>query len=171
MAYGSSQAGGRFGATADGLCLSSQQCQILNPRREARDQTCVLMITSQMCFWWATMGTPSSNILKPITINSFYYCYYCCCYCSVCTVQSLLKTALYVSILKFRGLTSRAVGRSFTLWWPEFSGVNSGCKPGQRHSGGSFGFHESPWQAEPAEDKTCSLQTENKFTVATRGGS
>ena len=40
MAYGSSQARGRIGATAAGLYHSSWQCQILNPLSEARDQTC-----------------------------------------------------------------------------------------------------------------------------------
>ena len=37
---------------------SSQQCRILNPLCKARDQTCVLMLTSQIPFCWATMGTP-----------------------------------------------------------------------------------------------------------------
>ena len=31
------------------LCHSSQQCWILNPMSEARDQTCILMDTSQAC--------------------------------------------------------------------------------------------------------------------------
>ena len=38
---------------------SSWQHGILNPLSEARDQTCVLMVTSQIRFCWATMGTPS----------------------------------------------------------------------------------------------------------------
>ena len=42
------------------LYHSSRQCQILNPLREARDRTCVLMDTSQIRFCWATMGTPTS---------------------------------------------------------------------------------------------------------------
>ena len=36
---------------------SSQQRQILNPLREVRDQTCVLMGTDQIHFHWATMVT------------------------------------------------------------------------------------------------------------------
>ena len=32
------------------LCHSSQQHQILNPMSKARDQTCILMVTSQICF-------------------------------------------------------------------------------------------------------------------------
>ena len=69
MAYGSSQARGRIGAT--GLHHShsnarsephlqsnhsSQQHQILNPLSEARDQACVLMDASQVRFPWATTG-------------------------------------------------------------------------------------------------------------------
>ena len=37
---------------------SSQQHRILNPLSKARDQTYILMDTSQICFHWATMGTP-----------------------------------------------------------------------------------------------------------------
>ena len=37
---------------------SSQQHQNFNPLSEARDQTCILMGTSQICFCWATTGTP-----------------------------------------------------------------------------------------------------------------
>ena len=50
MAYGSFQARGQIGAVAAGLHHSSQQCQILNPLSEARDQACVLMDTSQIRF-------------------------------------------------------------------------------------------------------------------------
>ena len=34
---------------------------ILNPLREARDQTCVLKDTSQICFHWAMTGTPGTD--------------------------------------------------------------------------------------------------------------
>ena len=37
---------------------SSWQCRILNPLSEARDQTCNLMVTSQIHFCYATTGTP-----------------------------------------------------------------------------------------------------------------
>ena len=37
---------------------SSQQCQILNPRSKARDQTCNFMVPSWICFRCARMGTP-----------------------------------------------------------------------------------------------------------------
>ena len=36
---------------------SSQQCQILNPLRETRGRTCVLMDASWICFHWATTRT------------------------------------------------------------------------------------------------------------------
>ena len=41
-----------------GLHHSSEQCWILNPLIEAKDQNCVLMNTSQIHFRWATMGIP-----------------------------------------------------------------------------------------------------------------
>ena len=43
---------------------SSQQRQILKPLSEARDQTHILMDTSRIHFYSATMGTPSCNFLK-----------------------------------------------------------------------------------------------------------
>ena len=45
----------------NGVCdldHSSRQRWILNPLSEARDQTHILMVTSQICFLWATTGTP-----------------------------------------------------------------------------------------------------------------
>ena len=52
-------------ATADpshicDLPHSSRQRRILNPLSEARDQTCVLMATSQVRYCGATMGTPGN---------------------------------------------------------------------------------------------------------------
>ena len=49
-AHGGSQAKGRIGAVAAGLYNSSLQRQILNPFGKARDQTLILMDTSQFCF-------------------------------------------------------------------------------------------------------------------------
>ena len=72
MAYGSSQARVQVGTAAAGLCHSSQQCRILNPLSKARDQTCILMDTSQFHYCWATMGTP--------TLLSFSI--FCCIYTS-----------------------------------------------------------------------------------------
>ena len=40
------------------LHYSLQQCQILNPPSEARDQTRNLIVPSQILFQCATMGTP-----------------------------------------------------------------------------------------------------------------
>ena len=40
------------------LHRSSQELQILNPLSEARDQTCNLMVPSQIHFHCAMMGTP-----------------------------------------------------------------------------------------------------------------
>ena len=49
VAYGSSQARGGIEAAAAHLHQSSWQHQILNPLSEARDQTFILMDTSQVC--------------------------------------------------------------------------------------------------------------------------
>ena len=82
----SSQARSRFGAVAAtlhhsqskqdlnpvrNLHHSSQQCWILNPWSEARDQTCVLMGTSRVYCHWAATGTPKilrrkKNTLSPL---------------------------------------------------------------------------------------------------------
>ena len=75
-AYGSPQARGQIGAVASDLhhshsnaadlsCLcdlqyNSRQCWILNPLSKARDRTCILMAADQICFHWATTGTPIS---------------------------------------------------------------------------------------------------------------
>ena len=58
IAYGGSQARGQARAVAASLHPSSQQCWILNPLSEARDWNCILMHASQICFLWATTGTP-----------------------------------------------------------------------------------------------------------------
>ena len=49
---------------------SSWQCQILNPLKGARDQTCILMVTSQISFHCAAMGTPGC-VLKGLLFSSF----------------------------------------------------------------------------------------------------
>ena len=70
MACGGFQAGGLVGATAAGLHHSHsntrstpmpRQRRILNPLSEARDQTCNLMVPSQIRFRCVTMGTPSKT--------------------------------------------------------------------------------------------------------------
>ena len=49
---------------------SSRQCQILNPLNKARDRTCVIMDTSQICFHWATIGAPLPVLLANRTFRS-----------------------------------------------------------------------------------------------------
>ena len=46
------------------VCDLHHSSQILNPLKEARDRTRILMDTSQICFHWATMGTPPSSTFK-----------------------------------------------------------------------------------------------------------
>ena len=43
---------------------SSWQWRILSPLTEARDQTCIVMDISQVCYHWATTGTPSSWVFS-----------------------------------------------------------------------------------------------------------
>ena len=43
---------------------SSRQSQILNLLCEARDRTCILTYTNQICFCCATMGTPMPRIIE-----------------------------------------------------------------------------------------------------------
>ena len=53
---------------------------ILNPLSKARDQTCVLMVTSQIHFCWATMGTPKAKwIFKKFlySLVSWYFDIWC----------------------------------------------------------------------------------------------
>ena len=86
VAYGNSQARRRIRAADAGLHHShcntgselhlnlyhgSQQHCILNPLSEARDQTPILMDTSQVCYHWAMMGIPSSQILLEIKFTGF----------------------------------------------------------------------------------------------------
>jgi len=58
---------------------SSRQCWILNPLSEARGQTHILMDTSQICFWWVTMGTLRrlylTTILEKIRIQRNKWCW------------------------------------------------------------------------------------------------
>ena len=58
VAYGATQARGLIGATDVGLHHSSRQCQILNPLSKVRDQTCNLMVPSQIHFCCTPTGTP-----------------------------------------------------------------------------------------------------------------
>ena len=63
-------------ATPDlsGVCKlhhSSRPCWIPDPLSEARDQTCILMDTSQICFFWAVTGTPKKPCLLSWLICGF----------------------------------------------------------------------------------------------------
>ena len=50
------------------LYCSSRQHQILNPLSKACDQIHILMDTSQVCYYWATTGTPTMFFLMWISI-------------------------------------------------------------------------------------------------------
>ena len=70
-------------ATPDPSCVcnlhhSSQKHQILNPLSEARDQSSVLMDTSQVHYLWATMGTPQWRILMALfySFTLFFFSVY-----------------------------------------------------------------------------------------------
>ena len=64
VTYGGSQARGPVGAVAPGLYHSSRQRWILNPLREARDQTLNLMVPSRIRFCYSTMETPNFLLKK-----------------------------------------------------------------------------------------------------------
>ena len=49
----------------------SRQRQILNPLGEARDQTLILMDTSQICFHCTTVGTPQFLTSNVALLQSF----------------------------------------------------------------------------------------------------
>jgi len=84
--YGGSQARGRIGAAAANLhhshsntgsghiCNlhhSSWQHWVLNPLSEARDRTCILMDTMQVCYHWAITGNPTpTQRVFPMPLNS-----------------------------------------------------------------------------------------------------
>ena len=84
--YGSSQAKGLIRAIAAGLChshgnvwselclwptLQLRQHQIFNPLNRARDRTHIVMGTSWVHYWWATIGTPAGQILKTVLNKVF----------------------------------------------------------------------------------------------------
>ena len=68
-------------ATLDPSCIfnlhhSSQQSQILNPVSEARNQTHILIVTSQVLYHWATTGTPHKwEFYLPSALLEFLYNY------------------------------------------------------------------------------------------------
>ena len=86
------------------LHCSSQQHQILNPLSKARDRTCILMNTSQICFCWATMGTPSLHIKFWCVVfpPSFVSRWYLISFLTPLVVQEyvirLLKVILYCNL-------------------------------------------------------------------------
>ena len=94
MAYGDSQARGWIGTVAVGLHPSSLQCWILNSLSKARDWTCVLMDTSQICFLWATMAT---TICVLVILTSFFR--YFSFDCSFFLINSLGDFKLTVTYL------------------------------------------------------------------------
>ena len=72
VAYGGPQARGRIRAVATRLHHSSRQRWIHNPLSKARDWTCNVMVTSQMCFCWAMTGTPFLLFYFLKILNDFY---------------------------------------------------------------------------------------------------
>ena len=52
----------RLGVVAAGLYHSHSHARSLNPLSKARDRTCILMNTSQICFPWATVEAPWAQL-------------------------------------------------------------------------------------------------------------
>ena len=85
MAYGP-QARGQFGAVAASLCHKPWQGWMLNPWSEARDQTCILMDTSQalnplshkgnsihnliLCFEMQSLPSPKDNKKQKLSYSN-----------------------------------------------------------------------------------------------------
>ena len=87
----------------------SRQCRSLNPLSEARDRTCVLMVTSQIRFHWATMGTP------PVMLLSLFLS----CYGRSSTLQDFLKnqqTYFLLALLYFYILSGNHLKSVFWVW-------------------------------------------------------
>ena len=67
---------------------SSRQCWTLNPLSEASNRSCNLMVTSQICFCCATMGTPPfffkcciifpyvPHCVYPLPVNGQWGCFH-----------------------------------------------------------------------------------------------
>ena len=82
---------------------SSRQQQILNPLSEARDGTRVLVNTSQIHFYWATMGTPCycflcvdlefSHLTNIISSATFLVSWFSGIYCVTRTTSTVLYTS------------------------------------------------------------------------------
>ena len=60
------------------LHRSSRQRRILHPLSKARAWTCILMDAVQICFCWATTGTPDSSIFFTALLSHFHLLFVCC---------------------------------------------------------------------------------------------
>ena len=81
MAYGCSQARGwiwaayaiatatQYQSQICKLHCSLWQCQILNPLSRARDQILILMDTSQVSYYWPTVGTPIFSLIEMLKLT------------------------------------------------------------------------------------------------------
>ena len=71
---------------------SSRQHRIPNPLSEARDQTCILIDTIQICFCWAMTGTPVLLflMLSWIRLSLFFF------RCLIVCVQNATKCWFYI---------------------------------------------------------------------------
>ena len=58
---------------------SSQQCWILNPLREARDQTHNFLVSSRICFHCTMTGTPEIRFLKMFAFGFILQTQKWCC--------------------------------------------------------------------------------------------
>ena len=87
---------------------SSRQCQILNPLSEARGRTCILMDTSQICFYWAMTGTP-----VPSSVDGRLDCFQVLAIVNSATVNIGVHVSFQIIVLSGY-MPRRRVGRSYS---------------------------------------------------------
>ena len=77
---------------------SRQRC-ILNPLSKARDQTCILMDTSQIRFHWAMKGTPSHSDFSFSWLFFVTYFLHVTFITSFCSIYMITNTYIHTTVI------------------------------------------------------------------------
>ena len=97
------------------LHLRSQQHRILNPLSEARDQTLILMDTSQAHYHWATTGTPSRWFLKALPTLPSNHPSGCPSRVTDCLIINLREKCVWTEYILYQ-YSKDPKGWEFLLW-------------------------------------------------------